>query len=75
MAIEIDVRKLGMAFPAVSEVAAPADDVVLPRTARINLTLRRRRVRRLQQALEMTAWVAGTGVLLFFAAAGVLSLH
>lgn len=75
MAIEIDVRKLGVRFPVAAAVAAPVEDVVLPRTARINLTLRRRRVRRLQQALEAAAWIAGTGVLLFFAAAGVLSLH
>jgi hypothetical protein len=75
MAIEVDVRNLGVRMPVAPEVAAPAADVVLPRTARINLTLRRRRLRRVQQALEMTAWVAGTGVLLFFAAAGVLSLH
>ena len=75
MAIEIDVRKLGLRTPAVAEVAAPTEDVILPRTARIKLTLRRRRARRIQQALEATAWVAGTGVLLFFAAAGVLSLH
>ena len=75
MAVEIDVRKLGLRMPAAAEVAVPAADVVLPRSARINLTLRRRRVRRIQQALEAAAWIAGTGVLLFFAAAGVLTLH
>ena len=75
MAIEIDVRNLGVGFPAVTEVAAPAAHVGLPRTARINLTLRRRRARRLQHALETTAWVAGSSVLLFVAAASVLSLH
>ena len=47
----------------------------LPRTARINLTLRRRRTRRIQQALGTAAWVGGSITLLFFAAAGILSLH
>ena len=75
MAIELDVRKLGVRFPAVSTTAPPAQDVVLPRSDRINLTLRRRRQRRIQQALGTAAWVAGSVVLLFFAGAGIVSLH
>jgi hypothetical protein len=77
MAIEIDVRKLGIRAPALAEVALPPDQVqiVLPRADRINLSVRRRRLRRLQQALGTAAWVAGGTLLLFFTAAGLLSLH
>ena len=75
MAIELDVRKLGLRLPAASATAVTANDVVLPRSDRISLSLRRRRQRRLLQALETAAWVAGGLVLLLFAGAGILSLH
>jgi hypothetical protein len=77
MAIEINVKRLGTRAPALTEVALPPDplQIVLPRTDRINLTVRRRRLRRLQQALGTAAWVAGGTALLFFTAAGLLSLH
>ncbi len=75
MAIEVSVRNPGLPTPSVAEVALPPGEAVLPRNARINLTLRRRRRRRLQQAVGTAAWVVGAGALLFFAAAGVLSLH
>jgi hypothetical protein len=75
MAIEVEVRKLGARTPRVSDPAVAPQEAVLPRTARLKWTLRRRRQRRLQQALELTAWIAGTAVLLCFAAAGLASLH
>lgn len=78
MAIEINVRKPRVRAVAVTQVALPRDPLqamVLPRTDRINLTLRRRRLRRLHQALGTAAWVAGSAALLVFTAAGLLSLH
>jgi len=79
MGIEINVRKPGGRLPAATEVAIPVQDsleaIALPRHHRINLSLRRRRQRRLQQVLGTAAWIAGSGALLFIAAASVLSLH
>ena len=79
MAIEINVRSLGARPPNAADVAVPVqgpvEAMVLSRHRRISLSLRRRRMRRLQQALGTAAWVAGSTALLFFAAAGVLSLH
>ena len=68
LAIEVNVGEPRAAVSA-------AGDVSLPRTARINLTLRRRRLRRLQRALGLAAWIAGGSALLFVATAGLLSLH
>lgn len=68
MAIEVNLRK-----PAPPEVVV--DAVPLPRSARIDLALRRRRLRRLQHNLVTAAWITGAVVLAFFVALGVLSPH
>jgi hypothetical protein len=75
MAIEIRGRKVGMRVATATGVALPPGEAVLPRATRINLSLRRRRLRRVQQALGTAAWLAGGVALLFFTMAGILSLH
>ena len=66
MAVEIDVKKM---------IVRAAPEEPLTHDARVNLTHRRRRLRRLHQALVTAAWVGGSTILLFFAAAEFLSLR
>ena len=75
MAIEIKVRKAVAPARFDAQAVSLPPDVVLPRTTRINLTLRRRRLRRLHNILEAAAWVTGGVMVLGFVAASILTLH
>ena len=80
MAVEIDVRKLGLRLfepgaPPAPVTSPPRSAEPLPFERRRGLSLRRRRRQRLYQGLTTAGWVGGSAALILVAAAGVLGLH
>ena len=81
MAVHLDLRRLGAVVQdeirhgprAVPSHVVP--DSTLTLDQRLGLTVRRRRLQRLQHGLVAAGWVGATALLLFLVAAGLLDLH